>query len=347
LSTASSQAQEQYWQARRLPAVEEVRPGLWSVPIPWPGSLGYTLAYVFASDQGAALIDTGWPSDQAWDALVSGLRDTGHDIGDIQHVLVTHAHGDHLGLAAKIRELSGASVGMHPAEAAALSEIDQPGLLERSAAWLRSCGAPAAEAAHIQNLTMQALAGHRQLAAPDTLIEHGDRPLAGVRLRAVWTPGHTPGHLCFYDEDRDLLLTGDHVLPRISPHIASNPGDDDPLGTYLVSLAELAAYEPAEVLPAHEYRFVGLGARIAELIAHHQERLAEVEHAVSCRPGLSTWQAASVLSWSRGWENTQGMARRAAVSETLAHLIRLARQQRVVNTGRGIDAWWPGSRATR
>ena len=153
MTSASSQAQEQFWQARRLPAVEEVRPGLWSLPLPWPGSTRYTLAHVFASRRGVALIDTGWPSGQAGDALVTGLRDNGNNIQDIQGVLVTHAHGDHLGLAGKVRELSGAKVGMHPAEAEALSAMDLPGVLERSAAWLRSCGAPAAEAAHIQNLT--------------------------------------------------------------------------------------------------------------------------------------------------------------------------------------------------
>jgi glyoxylase-like metal-dependent hydrolase (beta-lactamase superfamily II) len=89
----------------------------------------------------------------------------------------------------------------------------------------------------------------------DVLIEDGDLPLGqDTTLRAIWTPGHTPGHLCFADERYDVLLTGDHVLPRISPNISPTPASaEDTLGSYLRSLDALADRDPAEVLPAHEY----------------------------------------------------------------------------------------------
>ena len=80
--------------------MERVRPGLWSVPTPFPRSpLRYVLAYLIEAPGGLAIIDTGWPSDEAWDGLVAGVRETGHEISDVAAVLVTHFHADHYGLA--------------------------------------------------------------------------------------------------------------------------------------------------------------------------------------------------------------------------------------------------------
>ena len=144
-----------------------------------------------------------------------------------------------------------------------------------------------------------------------------------------------------------MLLTGDHVLPRITPHIGLPPGSEgDPLGDYQASLRTLARYHPAEVLPAHEYRFADLGARIEALLSHHRTRLAEIEHAVAADPGLSTWAVSEALTWSRGWEQTRGGARQSAVSETWAHLVHLQGRQRVINDGRDRDSWTPGPRCS-
>jgi glyoxylase-like metal-dependent hydrolase (beta-lactamase superfamily II) len=345
-------AQRYAWLENLLPPVEEVRPGLWSIPVPWPGSgLRYTLAYLVSGRTGLALIDTGWPTEQAWTALCASITQTGHDITDLKYMLVTHAHSDHLGLAARVREASGALVGMHPAEKATLrrSEPREPQLGRvHLSGWLRSRGAPEDQVDHVAAMMTGAVRVHRELARPDFDVEDGSLPLGtGTALRAVWTPGHTPGHLCFYDEHQDVLLTGDHVLPRITPHIGLPPGSEgDPLGDYQASLRALARYNPAEVLPAHEYRFADLGARLETLLRHHRTRLAEIEHAVAADPGLSTWDVSAVLTWSRGWDQTLGGARQSAVSETWAHLLHLQNHQRVINQGRDRDSWVPGPRCS-
>ena len=342
-------AQRYAWLEKLLPPVEEVRPGLWSIPVPWPGSgLRYTLAYLVSGRTGLALIDTGWPTEEAWTALCDSIAATGHDITDLKYMLVTHAHSDHLGLAARVREASGALVGMHPAESATLRRAEPQARRVGLSEWLRSRGAPDDQAGEVAAMMTGAVRVHMELARPDFDVEHGSLPLgAGTALRAVWTPGHTPGHLCFYDERQDVLLTGDHVLPRITPHIGLPPGSEgDPLGDYQASLRALARYTPAEVLPAHEYRFADLGARIEALLWHHRTRLAEIEHAVVSDPGLSTWAVSEALSWSRGWEQTRGAARQSAVSETWAHLLHLQGRQRVINQGGDRDAWWPGPRCS-
>jgi glyoxylase-like metal-dependent hydrolase (beta-lactamase superfamily II) len=343
-------AQRHAWQANLLPPVEKVRPDLWSIPVQWPRSvLRYTLSYLFTGRGGPALIDTGWPTEQGWSALVDGIRQTGHDVAELKYVLVTHAHADHLGMADRVREASGALVGMHPAERATLRHRVEPETWRLGlSGWLRARGAPDGEAAGISDLMSGAVGLHARLTRPDVDIEDGSLPLgAGTALRAVWTPGHTPGHLCFYDEQRDVLMTGDHVLPRITPHIGLAPGSaGDPLGDYQASLRALARYDPAEVLPAHEYRFADLGDRLEGLLRHHRTRLAEIEHAVAADPGLSTWAVAEALTWSRGWEQTRGVSRQSAVSETWAHLLHLQNHEQVINQGRDRDSWVPGPRCS-
>ena len=343
-------AQRYAWLENLLPPVEEVRPGLWSIPVAWPRSgLRYTLSYLVSGRPGLALIDTGWPTEDGWTALADGVRHAGHDIADVRYVLVTHAHADHLGMAGRVREASGALIGMHPAESDTLLHRAEPQpWRERLSGWLRARGAPEDQLAEITELMSGAVAFHARLARADFDVEHGSLPLgAGSSLRAVWTPGHTPGHLCFYDERQEVLLTGDHVLPRITPHIGMPMGTEgDPLGDYQASLRTLAGYNPAEVLPAHEYRFADLGDRIEALLGHHRTRLAEIEHAVASDPGLSTWAVSEALTWSRGWEQTRGGARHSAVSETWAHLVHLAGRQRVLNHGGDRDSWVPGPRCS-
>ena len=162
---------------------------------------------------------------------------------------------------------------------------------------------------------------------PDVLMEDGDKPeVAGWDLVALWTPGHSPGHLCFWEGARRLMLSGDHVLPRITPNISLHPqSGDDPLGEFLQSLQRVAAFDADEVLPAHEHRFVGLDARVAELVRHHEQRFAEVLTAV--RDGVTTaWDIAARMGWSRPWSRIEGFMRRAAVAEAMAHLRALERR---------------------
>src|SRR5215218_4852675 len=111
--------QHQAWQQRTLPPVEELRPDLWSIPVPIPNSpLRYVSVYALAVPGGIGLIDTGWECEEGWQALTAGLAGIGAAVTDVQGVLVTHLHFDHLGLAARVRRASGAWVAMHPADAA-------------------------------------------------------------------------------------------------------------------------------------------------------------------------------------------------------------------------------------
>ena len=323
-----------------FPPVVRLRPGLTSVPVPLPNSsLGHVFVYVFETDRGVYLVDAGWNTDEAYGVLDAGLATAGCAMGDVLGVLVTHVHPDHYGLAGRIREASGAWISLHPADADLLTRrgIEPVDLRARMGSLMRQLGAPADEVAAMEAMVAMFTPG-ADVTLPDVLIEDGERPdVPGWDLSAIWTPGHTPGHLCFWEPRHRLLLTGDHVLPRITPNVSVNSQiDGDPLGEYLRSLDRLDEYRPDEVLPAHEYRFDDLHGRLAELRRHHDERFREA--LVAIRHGHTTaWDIASRLSWSRGWDEIEGFMRRAAVGEALAHLRALE--------GRGVVVETPGEPA--
>ena len=325
-----------------FPVVEKVRPGLWSIPVPLPNnSLRYVLVYVFETDRGPYLIDAGWNTDEAFGALTKGLDEVGCAVGDVQGVLVTRIHPDHYGLAGRIREASGAWVALHPADAELIHDrYDEPEeLLERVAAALRRMGAPAIDLAPLRNASMPVRALVDPV-FPDVLLDDGARPeVPGWDLTAIWTPGHSPGHLCFYESKQELMLSGDHVLPRITPNIPYHPqAGANPLGDYLASLDKLEPYVVDEVLPAHEYRFDDLHARLEELRQHHRDRFNEVLAILSEGPHTA-WEIASHMRWSRSWDDIEGFMRRAAVGEAMSHL-RALQDEGLVQVEDGEPAMW-------
>jgi glyoxylase-like metal-dependent hydrolase (beta-lactamase superfamily II) len=335
-------------QTDQEPRVEQVLDGLWSIPVPIPNSpLPYVLAYAFRVPDGVVVVDPGWDAPEALAALTGGLAVAGARLEDVRGVLATHIHPDHYGLAARIRELSGAWVGLHPADAALVPDRDQQveELLARTAGWVAQTGAPPAEQAELRDASRQ-LRRFVVAGRPDRPLVDGDRPeVPGWRLRALHTPGHTPGHLCFVEERAGLVLTGDHVLPTISPNISRHPqAGPDPLADYLASLGRLAGDGDPLVLPGHQWRFRGLAGRVEELRAHHEQRLDEAQAAVAAGAG-TIWEVATVLTWSRPWAEIAGIMRRAALGETAAHLAHLERRGRLERVAGSPPRWrvsgWP------
>jgi glyoxylase-like metal-dependent hydrolase (beta-lactamase superfamily II) len=320
--------QREAWLRQEFPPVEEVTSGVWSVPVPIPDSpLRYVLSYLIEHRSGFLMVDTGWDHPDSWRALTAGLESCGIPLTAITAIVITHVHPDHHGLSQAVREQSGAWIGMHEREDAFLAAHSDWVVEDGMRQYLRWCGAPPE---HLADIAARRAGQPRPgpMARTDRRIAHGDLiDVPGLALRAVWTPGHSPGHLCFHDETRGLLLTGDHVLPRITPNISSYDMTSSPLDDYLRSLTALRGIEPGEILPAHEYRFTDLDERLADLAAHHDERLTEIAEVLSAaRTRQSAWQVAAQISWSRPWSQLRGFPRQAALGEVVAHLQHLQLQ---------------------
>ena len=177
------------------------------------------IVYALELADGVAVIDTGWSTDEAWTALTGGLRTAGFAVTDVRAALITHIHPDHYGLAGRLREESGAWVALHPADAALLPArygIGIDTLITGMRNLLQECGVPPEVLEELTGASM----GIREfvaLAEPDVLLEDRARiDLPGWDLVALHTPGHSPGHVCFYDRERRLLISRD-TCPASAP----------------------------------------------------------------------------------------------------------------------------------
>jgi glyoxylase-like metal-dependent hydrolase (beta-lactamase superfamily II) len=315
-------------------AVAIEAPGVWSIRVPFPDNpLGYTLVYALETTAGGpVLIDAGWDDPVSLAALERGLETIGTSISDVHAVLVTHHHPDHHGLAGRIRELSGCRVALHAEDAKVVDMVrtaERGPWVKRYRALLELCGAPPEAVASAATAIPQGA----KPAVPDVLIEDGTlMDVPGRALRAIWTPGHSPGHTCFHLEDTGELLTGDHVLPGITPvitvyddHVA---GTSDPLGDFLASLRKVSRLGATRALPAHRAPFDDVAGRAAEIAEHHRRRLAQIEEQLADGP-KTLWAIAERMEWNKGWERLDTFARHLALGEAGSHLRHLALTGRV------------------
>ncbi|PWV58297.1 MBL fold metallo-hydrolase [Nocardiopsis sp. L17-MgMaSL7] len=324
---------------RVVPPVEDLGEGLWSIPVPVPHNpIGFTYVYALDTPVGPVLVDTGWDHDDSWDALVSGLHQAGHRVDEVRGAVVTHFHADHSGLIGRLREASDAWIAMHPADAGILRRQEELTDDQRAASVIEQMVRAGFPDQDVEAFRASPTV-FRPPAPPDTALDDGQRvDVPGLDLRAVWTPGHTPGHLCLHLAGRELLFTGDHVLPRITPHVGQFPLDSaegDPLGDFLASQARIGGLPGADrllCLPSHETRFSGVSERAQEIVDHHEERLDLMVRLVEQGP-TTLWELTSRLEWRRPWADMRPLARHMAASETAAHLRLLEERGRVVREG--------------
>ena len=328
-----SPVQAEALRTRTLPPLEEVRHGVWSLSSTVGDRVeGHSFSYlVEGSDGSLALIDPGWAGPDAVPRLEAALRSVDHELSDLTLVVVTHLHLDHLGAADDVRRASGARVAMHALEAAALDRRAADGAAADAdvARW----GAPR----ELTEALVASWGSGRALPAvtSDLLLADGDElPVAGRRLRAVHTPGHTAGHLCVVEPEQRLVFTGDHVLPTINPGIglggrtASNPLDDHLASLRAMVPLDRPGADALEVCPGHEYRFVGLAERAEALVAHRADRTLDAVTALDALHAGGAGAASPTVfevaermtGWRGGLRSMTGFVLASALAQTEWHL---------------------------
>ncbi len=366
---ALSRSQEQGWKDRIAPAVEQVGPATWAIPVPIPNNpLVYTYCYALLEDTGVSLIDPGWDGLEQMQQLTEGLAQIGFRPDQVNGVAITHYHRDHLGLVPQLLQhnpdmwvalqrhdleaLQTFALGqVNPSNGAAAdvdivslygvpeerrTEVDRRGAGRKTAgqssatALIEALGKSAAAASAAPDSGAEAAEhfGDRPavpFAPPQNLIVMHDQdvlPLTGRTVRGLWTPGHTYGHTAFIDEDHAAFISGDHVLPTITPNIGLDSGSlTHSLGDYLKSLDRMQGLDAdLQVLPAHGFRFAGLHERAQAISEHHAQRLDEIRTRLAETDDHSVYSLAQGLHWSRGFAALHDFNLYAALAETAAHM---------------------------
>ena len=317
------------------PEVTEVAPGVLrcQLSIDMPG-LGHVNCYVIPDDRGVALVDPGLPGRGTFKELTGRLAAAGIPIGRVHTVVVTHSHPDHFGGAGWVRDETGADIVTHRDFRMIWDRAEPPDLDVEDAAEHRArrpwdpppWGGEGYPFGFKRRMRMRA-ASHlpRLFKTPTPTVRVDDTQvvrLGGREWVALHTPGHTEDHLCLLDPEGGVMLSGDHVLPTITPHIGGLNPNGDPLLAFFESLDKVAAYGPdvSIVLPAHGHPFDDLAGRAKAIQEHHFERLDRLRRAAEELGRPATVHELSEHLFS---PRAQGPM---ADSETFAHLehLRLA-----------------------
>jgi glyoxylase-like metal-dependent hydrolase (beta-lactamase superfamily II) len=257
---------------------ERVLPGVWRLrlPLPFPG-VPHCNAWAVASGDGVVLFDCGMHEPGSLAHLERAMDQVNLRLEHVRLLVITHAHVDHFGQAATIVERSGCAVWIHPNHAHATRAAEDPeAVIQQRMEIARSAGVPAEPLAEWESRRRELPTGFAGTVAPD-------RPLLpGVEVRSdlgAWlvieTPGHAPSHVCLFQPERRLLVSGDHLLGRISLYYDYGYSPD-PVGEFLGSLDAVEAYGPRLCLPGHGRTFADVGAHIdanRALVAERLERL--------------------------------------------------------------------------
>ncbi|MBN1367606.1 MAG: MBL fold metallo-hydrolase [Dehalococcoidales bacterium] len=296
-------------------------------------TLGYTLVYLIRFESGWGLIDTGWDDETTFTSFSEQLENLGIRMTDIKWILLTHSHADHQGLARAIKETTKANIIMHTNETPEayekrVKEVERSSSGDLSTLLLLH-GMPHNEITEISSRSHPPRNFISSFKV-DKFIK-GDDVSSLSPLKIIWTPGHSPGHLCLYEPREKLLFSGDHVLPTITSNISiSILGEDNPLRDYMDSLSRIEDLEVNQILPGHEGPFVNPKRRINELRAHHFERLKSIRIKLMSGPNTA-YEIAESIKWAPGeWGKMTPLNKLMGLMETLAHLRYLVREGVVV-----------------
>jgi len=300
---------------------DEIMPHLYRIIIPLPNSpLKDLNSYVIKADDRNLIIDTGFNRNVCFEAMQEGLRDLDIDLTKTDFML-THMHSDHTGLVSRL---------FTDTSKVYISRIDSL-VFNENIDWSAMLDYAMHNGFELEEL-IKAAESHpgfkyRPKKIPEfTLLDDGNNIQIGdYRLQCLLTPGHTQGHICLYEEEKQLLFSGDHILYDITPHIESWSYEINSLKHYMESLDRVRNLPVKLVLPGHRNFFTDLAGRIDELKKHHEIRANEVLEVLG-KNTMSAYDIAGGMTWDidcETWEQFPITQKWFAVGEAIAHLLYL------------------------
>ncbi|MGH2864796.1 MAG: MBL fold metallo-hydrolase [Solirubrobacteraceae bacterium] len=305
---------------RELGRGERVLPGLFRLrlPLPWPG-VPHCNAWAVNSDDGFVLFDTGMHQLDSISHLERALEMCNLRLEDARLVVCTHAHSDHCGQAPTVIERAGCELWMHPNHEHLNRMIEDPdAVFARRLEVARQSGVPEEP---LRRYAAERSSRGSGIAGP---IEPDRELLAGVTVRsdlgewvAYETPGHAPSHVCLFQPERRLLISGDHLLGRISLYFDYGYSPD-PVGEFLGSLDVVEGLGARLCLAGHGRTFTDVHAHIRGNRTLVEERLERMRGALDGRELTGFQVVPYVYGDSLSRENAHWL-----LSETLCYLTHL------------------------
>ncbi len=307
---------------RELGRGERVLPGVYRLrlPLPWPG-VPHGNAWAVASGDGFVLFDTGIHAPGSLADLERALAMCGLALEDVRLLVCTHAHSDHYGQAATIIERSGCELWMHPNHAHMSRFAEDPDTaIMRRLEIARQSGVPE------EPLRRYAAERARNRESGIAAIVEPDRPLLpGVIVETdlgPWTvhetPGHAPSHVCLFQSEHRLLISGDHLLGRVFPFFDYGYSPD-PVGEFVRSLDVVEALHARLCLPGHGRTFTDVHAHIEANRALVSEHLDKIQAVLGAGEPLTAFE---ILPRVHG-ANLSPMTAQWLLTETLSMLLHL------------------------
>jgi glyoxylase-like metal-dependent hydrolase (beta-lactamase superfamily II) len=261
------------------------------IEVPTPFAVGAVNCYLIEGSP-LTLIDTGVKSSMAEGVLRNGLQKHGYDFKDIEQILLTHGHVDHIGLARKIVDARSekTDVWIHEQDAVRITDYNNY-IEERMHSYIRiaiQCGTPDDH---------RIIGSHRFLT--DYFLKFGEPVMevnilqdgitldSGIgEIECIWVPGHSLGSVCFVSAGTNIMFTGDHILGDIS----SNPSLDfeGSMGVsmlrYFDSLRKVESYASYKIFPGHRSQILDLKGRIDELFEDYESKFKRTQECLSSDP---------------------------------------------------------------
>jgi glyoxylase-like metal-dependent hydrolase (beta-lactamase superfamily II) len=307
-----------------------VTDGIHRIQVPTPFAVGRVNVYLI-EDEPLTLVDAGPNSATSFNELTNGLAELGHQLEDIELVILTHQHIDHLGLVSLVAERSGADVAAIDVAVPFVENYSEEAQKDDEfarAVMLRN-GIPP-DVVSALSAVSQAFRAWGARADVTRVLHDGDElRLRDRTLHVHHRPGHSPTDTIFHDRERRLLLSADHLLGHISsnPLITRPPGGSDErpqaLVTYLRSLERTREMDVDLVLPGHGDPITDHRKLIDERFALHRRRAEKILRLIEAGP-RTAYEIAQEL-----WGNIAVTQAYLTLSEVLGHVDLLTNDGRV------------------
>jgi glyoxylase-like metal-dependent hydrolase (beta-lactamase superfamily II) len=319
--------------SREVGRGEKILPGAWRLrlPLPWPG-VPHCNAWALAAGPGIVLVDTGMHEPGSMAHLERALDQAGLKVEHVRLIVCTHAHVDHCGEAPPISERAGCEVWMHHAHVHHTDDDPEEALARRVEVAHQS-GVPADTVQRWTERRRSVGSGRAGALRVDRELGEGDTVQTDLgSWRVVETPGHAPSHICLYQAEHRLLISGDHLLGRVSLYFDTGY-TPDPVGEFLDSLAKAGRLDARLALAGHGRPFTDVGGHIAANRSLVQERIDAVQAAVDTP--RTAYEIAREVYGERFTEVTANWL----LSKTLAWLTHLERRGLAHRAGDGPERW--------